>query len=150
MNVRTASRPCCGLVIDKPEVATPACRARQSSHCQTPIERRSRAIQVNYAGRLLQEDVILGKVRREAKQRPHPICFVRTACSGWVMRSSTRPEEPPYVRQFRMGVECPLVDPFRVNEVEQRLARRFVEMDSHAAGLGARGLQNAHQLVTQL
>src|ERR1035438_1411866 len=39
---------------------------------------------------------------------------------------------------------------FRVNEVEQRLARRFVEMDSHAAGLGARGLQNAHQLVTQL
>ena len=59
-------------------------------------------------------------------------------------------EEPPYVRQYRMGVECPLVDPFRVNEVEQRLARLFVEMDSHAAGLGARGLQNAHQLVTHL
>jgi hypothetical protein len=34
-----------------------------------------------------------------------------------------------------------------VNEQGRRLAHRFVEMDSDAASLGARRLQNEHQFV---
>jgi hypothetical protein len=59
-------------------------------------------------------------------------------------------EEPLHVRPFRVCIECLLVNPFRVNKEGQRAARRFVEMDSHAARLCARWLEDERQFVQQL
>jgi len=58
--------------------------------------------------------------------------------------------EPHRVGQSGMRVEGRLVDPLGVNEEGLGTARRFVETDPRAAGLGAGGFHNPHQFVTQL
>jgi hypothetical protein len=45
-------------------------------------------------------------------------------------------EETLHVRHFRVCVERLLVNPFRVNKEDRGIARRLVEMDANAAGLG--------------
>ncbi len=49
-----------------------------------------------------------------------------------------------------MYIERRFISPLGVNKEGQRIARRFVEMDTNTASLGSRRLQNKHQFVKQL
>lgn len=58
-----------------------------------------------------------------------------------------QPEKPRHVRKFSMSLKRLFVNPFRVNKVGQRFARRFVDMDSNTARFCSRGLHQETQLV---
>ncbi len=59
-------------------------------------------------------------------------------------------EETLHVWQFRMGTEGRLIRPLGMSEKHEWIARRFVEMNTNTASLGARRLQNEQKFVKQL
>ena len=59
-------------------------------------------------------------------------------------------KEAFHVWELSMRVECRLIDPLRMNKENGRIARGFVEMDTNAAMLDARGLEDKVQLVVEL
>ena len=56
-------------------------------------------------------------------------------------------EKMPRVRHFRVYFESLRVDPFGMDEIGERLTRRFVEVDADAARFGAAGRNHARQFI---
>jgi hypothetical protein len=59
-------------------------------------------------------------------------------------------EETDHVGELDVRVEGGFVAPFGVNVEDERRADGFEEVDTEAAGFGARGLENAEQFVAEL